>query len=662
MFKRILGLCAVMVLVASASSVWAVTLEEMEASLEKLVSQSKTLDQQITTLKSDIAKEVVRQKTPAKLVLKNSNDVKEFLASSAFSSNAGGGIYATFTAEAENKLVTITNFPITINKLNEGGLQVSKIDLYRDDKLVSTTNVTKDQNSSIMKFDLPLTYQTGDNYAHGISPGNRVVYKVKIYFTGSIKSDKATVRVHLSNAEYYKKLTAVTEKESTGPATVSGSPAVDLVIKNDIKPIPLITLVLDPKDVYEGNGAKVLGQKTLTISRGESDFGVSYWNVSFSCPAGLTIETAGKKNLCGTTVKFQNISKSVNTGNIVLISGLLAKNSKIITKSETASLVSIKLEAFNSKKVSLGSQTKTLEVPALPMKTPTIHPVSDRGEVIRGTVGSEMLIYGQDFAKDMAVLFKSSDSSLARGTARIMTSRKASVLVPESVRSGKVEMSLANTGTDFGNIISATISPKFGTIYQGSTSGIYPEFVIVNKSITKQNSPVDVNNVSTTTATANFDIKIKAVGGDITIAGPRGINGVSSFSFGTYLNSVLSIMNSASTTSYDYPSSSDITISSSGATFTIKSGKEVIVPVRFDVEARNVSGNLTNGSLSIGVHGISWSKDSGATWQIVNGMAGNSEWKTPNTVIAKESKTNFMASVSSAVSGLGQLIANTLGW
>lgn len=154
-----------------------------------------------------------------------------------------------------------------------------------------------------------------------------------------------------------------------------------------------------------------------------------------------------------------------------------------------------------------------------------------------------------------------------------------------------------------------------------------PVFTLVSKSIVKS-ATASQSDVSTSTGEATFNLKIKAVGGDIhfgTVASATPMVGTSTTYFKLYKDGAEVTGASAvlaSTTSYDTPSSG---VSTSGLTnsFILQENNEITIPVSIRFEGRLLTGALvTGGSYSIGLEGIKWNTSTS------NFMAGKTDWRT----------------------------------
>jgi len=164
-----------------------------------------------------------------------------------------------------------------------------------------------------------------------------------------------------------------------------------------------------------------------------------------------------------------------------------------------------------------------------------------------------------------------------------------------------------------------------------------PEVTLVSKSIATSGVPQGAPAAlltSTSTITATFNIKIKAVGGTLTlgnVASATPLFASSTATFKVYRNSTYDglISSNATSTSYSVPSTCVAeTAAKNGCTLT--DGNEVTVPVTFKIEGRTVAGAaLTSGSVyAVGFEGIQWFNATSGSTQTTTFMAGDTDWRT----------------------------------
>lgn len=164
------------------------------------------------------------------------------------------------------------------------------------------------------------------------------------------------------------------------------------------------------------------------------------------------------------------------------------------------------------------------------------------------------------------------------------------------------------------------------------------EISLVSKSITKSSTAAQ-NNTSTSTAEAQFTIRVKAVGGDIVFgdAGSTTVPFVSNAggshddgaSFIVYRGGSSVDTSGASSTSLTVPSG---VVSVSNNSFTLQEGNTVDIPVSFLFEGRTTAGALlTTGSYAVGIGQLNWVSSAGI--QESNFMSGNSAWRTSTVAL-----------------------------
>jgi len=170
-----------------------------------------------------------------------------------------------------------------------------------------------------------------------------------------------------------------------------------------------------------------------------------------------------------------------------------------------------------------------------------------------------------------------------------------------------------------------------------------PQFTLVSKSISKSSTPnqaasstdSSLGTIATSTMTASFSVKVKAVGGDVTFGGVASATpsfGSSTTYFQVYQNGAAlggSSLLVASSTAYSTPSSGVVTSGIGTNSFKLQENNEVTIDVSFLAEGRTKAGVLvTTGSYAIGLEGITWSVDDGASTVTTSFMDGDLDWRT----------------------------------
>ncbi len=192
----------------------------------------------------------------------------------------------------------------------------------------------------------------------------------------------------------------------------------------------------------------------------------------------------------------------------------------------------------------------------------------------------------------------------------------------------------SSTGITAENTVgdSLSSSSKTGTAtgYQMGVRNVAPEVTLVSKSIVVGQTPIS-NNTSTSTLNATFNIKVKALGGDImlgTSASGTPAFASSTTSFKIYRNNSYDGLISSAATSTSYGVPSGVTTSGLTNSFTISEGNEVTIPVTFQIHGKNTAGSLlTSGLYSVGFEGMNYQVVGGAAGTI-NFMAGETDWRT----------------------------------
>ena len=163
---------------------------------------------------------------------------------------------------------------------------------------------------------------------------------------------------------------------------------------------------------------------------------------------------------------------------------------------------------------------------------------------------------------------------------------------------------------------------------------IGPEVTLVSKSITTSGVAQEAvvsgqTSGSTSTLSAIFNVKIKAVGGTLnlgTVASTVPVVASSTSSFKVYRNGAHDAsVGTATSTSYTIPT----TCTTNGTeSCNLTDGAEVTIPVTFSITGRNAAGTgVTTGLYSVGFEGITWHTVGGSS-QTTTFMAGDSDWRT----------------------------------
>lgn len=161
------------------------------------------------------------------------------------------------------------------------------------------------------------------------------------------------------------------------------------------------------------------------------------------------------------------------------------------------------------------------------------------------------------------------------------------------------------------------------------------EITLVSKSITTSGvAQTGSNPLSTSTLTATFNVKVKALGNDIVLGSVASTSGKRLFdntgatnSFQLFLNGAPSTYSLSTSTSYTIPST--CTSISGMNSCTLAEGNEVTVPVTFQIPGRYGSQvGVDSGLYSVELQSVNWSSDNGATITSSTFMNGEADWKT----------------------------------
>jgi hypothetical protein len=234
-------------------------------------------------------------------------------------------------------------------------------------------------------------------------------------------------------------------------------------------------------------------------------------------------------------------------------------------------------------------------------------------------------------------IFNSFDYTIAKDTTKTLTV-KADIRGATGVLSS-FTASASSTGiTDENSRGDAVTDSGTATGNAIGVTHIGPEFTIVNSSITTSGVPQSNDSVagySTSTLTATFNIKVKAVGGALEFGINQATTSPLIASSTTYWNlyrdgSVSTALGSyATSTSITFPS----TCSTSGFTgqtantCQLAEGSETTVAVSFQIMGRTPASVFTSGLYSVGIARLDWQNATAGT-RNTTFMAGEANWRT----------------------------------
>jgi hypothetical protein len=235
-------------------------------------------------------------------------------------------------------------------------------------------------------------------------------------------------------------------------------------------------------------------------------------------------------------------------------------------------------------------------------------------------------------------VFSDIDMSIAKGATKTLTlkvdiddanSTSASFIASATSTSAVAEASDGDSVTPSGSATGESITVR----------SVGPVFTLISKTIEKSSTPSQAASTtnsslgsnSTSTAKGTFNIKVKAVGGDITFGTQASTSAARMVLFGIYKGSTLQTYSGLTVaTSSSFTTPSGVVTSGLGSnSFKLQENNEVTIPVEFLFEGR-----LTNSSLvgtdtyAIGVEEIRWSANEGTSVQTSTFMAGETDWRT----------------------------------
>ena len=187
-----------------------------------------------------------------------------------------------------------------------------------------------------------------------------------------------------------------------------------------------------------------------------------------------------------------------------------------------------------------------------------------------------------------------------------------------------------------GNTVTATGSADGKTI---TIRNIGPEITLLSKSISTNGSPQNssTDGFSTSTLTATFNVRVKALGADIYLGkaastsdstqGPLFSKTGTTNSFSLYSSGAVSSVNNATSTSYTIPTT--CVDSTPAQTCTLAEGSTVDISVVFLIPGRTTaSAAVTSGLYAVGLEKMNWAPASTGAIQSTSFMAGLTDWRT----------------------------------
>jgi hypothetical protein len=253
-----------------------------------------------------------------------------------------------------------------------------------------------------------------------------------------------------------------------------------------------------------------------------------------------------------------------------------------------------------------------------------------------GTLVGSATVAGTTLALGTAT-FSNIDWVVPADTTRTLTLKvdvDSATVAATTLAGGVATTTAIATAVTAENSAGSTVTPT------GSADGrfitirkIGPEVSLVSKSITTNGVPQTSDSVagfSTSTLSATFNVKVKAVGGTLnlgTVASTSPVVASSTTSFKVYVNGAYnSVVGGATSTSYTIPTACT-SVGTNSCNLT--DGQEVTIPVTFQITGRVPSIGTANpsGLYAVGFEGITWHTVGGSS-QTTTFMAGDADWRT----------------------------------
>jgi hypothetical protein len=253
------------------------------------------------------------------------------------------------------------------------------------------------------------------------------------------------------------------------------------------------------------------------------------------------------------------------------------------------------------------------------------------------TASSTVYLYDGSTEIDSATVVGTS-STFADVDLMISNGSTKTLTVKADIRNANATVALITAAITSGANVTAENANGDTVTDSGSATGeaqyvqnVGQQVTLVSKSIVTSGSP-QMNgvgtNVSTSTLSASFTVKVKAVGaalqfGTVASSSPMFTTIGSTPSFKLYLGGVVQTAVSSFATSTDWSTPSGVSTSGLLNAWTLADGSEVTVPVTFAIQGRSASAALSSGLWSVGLEGIQTNALYSSTF-----MAGEADWRT----------------------------------
>ena len=225
----------------------------------------------------------------------------------------------------------------------------------------------------------------------------------------------------------------------------------------------------------------------------------------------------------------------------------------------------------------------------------------------------------QDTTRTLSVQFDIDDAALAAVT----------FVASTDANDTTAENSISDTVTATGSADGRTITIR----------NVGPELTLLSKPIVTNGVPQSsaTNLLSTSTLTAKFNVRVKALGADLYLGkvasttdatqGPAFNDTGTTNSFTLYKEGAASSVNNATSTSYTIPST--CVDSTPAQTCTLAEGSSVDIEVTYLVPGRTAAGVVvTSGLYAVGLEKFNWAPASTGAIQSTTFMAGLTDWRT----------------------------------
>jgi hypothetical protein len=423
-----------------------------------------------------------------------------------------------------------------------------------------------------------------------------------------------------------------------------------------------ITATVDPKTLFAGNYYATISSVFSVDAARSAEPSVE---IKVSAGKGVSLKSASKTVVGEVSPYITSVTPSVSAGQMVSIQGVRLQGAKILIDGSVPAGLAYKdgngtsLQFNLPSNISVGNHyisvrnsttgdsnkvgfTVTASVtqspaatiaatstPAASVSINSLSPVGGESYVAGDTVTVKWNIDGLTAANN-SIGLAVYQTSLGAKKSVVSTTVGNPVVGGKVSADGSYSWKIATStpaGTDYVVYLSTAQGWKqSGAFSVSAPSSVTPiaraEFTSLGAPSISQTSSAEVGNTSTTTITAQFNVRIKAVDGDVSFEKSQ----FAPFTFAVYKNGVRSDLSSyISNSSFQIPSSGVVTTSlaTSSLLFTIQKNNQVDIPV-----VVNLIPSGSTASYSVGLEKIRYVLPNLQSQTVVVGTSSPSLWST----------------------------------